>query len=445
MIWFHAVPCPEASPGRDRRPLHGCRRSRGLWFKVATRHAAVSSVKQNMAEAGFEQGVLCHVLGSLLAWALGLLGYMLFLLWKDYISLIVSAFLLSQALHTPRAVLVEWAERLREQTGQPLYKRFFTAFTTPTGLISKLTSIPSLVQLSLLLVLDLLDDVTPLITIAYSVACALLLFAAIVYLLDRKVLAWSGWISDEVLAATAVLLTFLFVVMFVTTVIAVRSVLDLRELAVSAGEVMGGIAPAASGAFSELAESGLELSKSAMSYLDGPEHKWASVALHLLSQLQSASNGTAVVESTFLKVPLRAVTRRYAPSMIVRDTVPLLYPYRFGMPARYTRFRFERPTRCIRHIVAVTPVTDSRGLPGCRVAQRRGFWQVGAVGERRSHHVRRVVGRQQHAYPLGRQTRLGQCAAARQGRAPRRNGRAADPLAPAAASRLRGGATVVGR
>lgn len=20
MIWFHAVPCPEASPGRDRRP-----------------------------------------------------------------------------------------------------------------------------------------------------------------------------------------------------------------------------------------------------------------------------------------------------------------------------------------------------------------------------------------------------------------------------------------
>ena len=140
--------------------------------------------------AGFEQHVLCHVLGSLLAWALGLLGYMLFLLWKDYVSLIASAFLLSQALHTPRSALVLWAQRLRDPDGPPLYKRLLGTVTSPLSILGKLTSIPSLVQLSLLLALDLIDDVTPLITIAYALAGFTLVLGVLVCVFDRHLLAY---------------------------------------------------------------------------------------------------------------------------------------------------------------------------------------------------------------------------------------------------------------
>lgn len=141
--------------------------------------------------ASFEQHVLCHVLGSLIAWALGLLVYMLFLLWQGYISIIASAFLISQALHRPRAALVDWAEGLRNPNIGPLYKRLFSAVTSPKQIFFKLLRIPSLVQLSLLLALDLLYHVTPLTSIAFAMPCVCFALVAVVYLLDRRLLAFN--------------------------------------------------------------------------------------------------------------------------------------------------------------------------------------------------------------------------------------------------------------
>ncbi|KAL1496797.1 hypothetical protein AB1Y20_014384 [Prymnesium parvum] len=249
-----------------------------------------------------EQHVLSHVLGSLIAWALGLLGYMLFLLWKDYISLIASAFLLSQALHRPRAALVDWAEGLRAPSAPRLYVRLLGAAVSPAKLLFKLTAIPSLVQLALLLALELLHNVAPLLSIVTPLALGVLLVGGLVCLMDRRLLGFNRWVSDEVVAATAVLLTLCFVLTFITTVIAIRSVLELRELVVAVSSWMGSIAPAAAGAFTDLANSGLELSISSLGKLDGSEHKWAGVLLHLLGEVRTASNGTAVVQSTFVKI-----------------------------------------------------------------------------------------------------------------------------------------------
>lgn len=67
------------------------------------------------------------------------------------------------------------------------------------------------------------------------------------------------WISDEVLSATLVLLTFCFVITFISFVISIRSVLELRELVVHASSYMGAIAPTYASTFSELATNGLEV------------------------------------------------------------------------------------------------------------------------------------------------------------------------------------------
>ena len=42
----------------------------------------------------FERGVLCHVVGTLLAWGLAIVAYLMFQLWKDYISTIINTVVL---------------------------------------------------------------------------------------------------------------------------------------------------------------------------------------------------------------------------------------------------------------------------------------------------------------------------------------------------------------
>ena len=66
--------------------------------------------------------VLSSTLSHLIALALALLVYLLFLLWRDYVALLLSSFLLAQALHRLRARLVTRIRALRDPTQPPLLR-----------------------------------------------------------------------------------------------------------------------------------------------------------------------------------------------------------------------------------------------------------------------------------------------------------------------------------
>jgi hypothetical protein len=257
--------------------------------------------------AEFELGVLCHVAGSLLAWGLGLLAYMMFQLWQDYISLILCAFLLSQSLHTPCTALVKLARRLRTPNGQTLLHRLRGMATSRDNLRAKLGSVPPLITLALVLFLDIVDDIAPRVTIVTAILAAVLVVVVLTWVFDRRLLAYHHVVSDEVVAATLVLATLLVLVTFVTTVILVNSVLDGVGLVVEfsgwASDVAAsGVAPSAVTTFGELAVSMRHLGMVSLSKLSGPDTKWAEVASHVLEGLGDDTNGTALVESTFAKM-----------------------------------------------------------------------------------------------------------------------------------------------
>ena len=148
--------------------------------------------------ADFELGVLCHVAGSLLSWGLGLLGYMMFQLWHDYISLILCSFLLSQSLHTQRSTLVALAQSLRKPSRQTLLEKLRDMATNRKSLLAMLGSVPPLVTLAFLLFLDIIADIAPIMTIAIAAVCVAFVFVLITWMLDRHLLAYHHFISDEV-------------------------------------------------------------------------------------------------------------------------------------------------------------------------------------------------------------------------------------------------------
>ena len=61
----------------------------------------------------FDRSVMAHVVGTLLAWFIGLLVFLMYKLWQDYISTILVAFIVSQTLHAQRAYIVGLLQWLR--------------------------------------------------------------------------------------------------------------------------------------------------------------------------------------------------------------------------------------------------------------------------------------------------------------------------------------------
>ena len=101
----------------------------------------------------FERGVEIHVYGTLFAWMIGLLAYLMYQLWQDYISTIVSAFVLSQTLHRQRAYLVQLVQQLRA-SDTPLLYEVLGLFTRPLYCVKRLLfDLPPLMQLAMLLAL----------------------------------------------------------------------------------------------------------------------------------------------------------------------------------------------------------------------------------------------------------------------------------------------------
>ena len=105
-----------------------------------------------------EAAVVANCLGNLLSALILLLGYLLFQLWRDYIAIICSAFLLSQALARVTHKVVRALKAARQPTSPPLLHQLigFAAEEARQGL----SRVPPLMLLAGLLLLLLLDDIS---------------------------------------------------------------------------------------------------------------------------------------------------------------------------------------------------------------------------------------------------------------------------------------------
>ena len=260
-------------------------------------------------EVRFFNGVMAHVVGTLLAWSLGLLIWLMYRLWEDYISTILTAFIVSQTLHAHRAQLVGGLRWLRAPTSPPLRSVVFAALH-PSRLLRTCYNVPALLQLAVLLasflVIGAVDSVYNRLLILVSLVGPAVTLLLLTVVLDKRLLMFNALVSDEVLAATLVLTTIIGAVSFVAISLSVQSVLDAVQLLYTTSTWMpdvseGAIAAqvrASMGDFVQQARTGLQSLRRA-------EHKWVPVATHLLDHLESNStdtNGTTVVMSTFDKL-----------------------------------------------------------------------------------------------------------------------------------------------
>jgi len=170
------------------------------------------------APSELEVQILGHLLGNLTSFVLVLLGYLTFMLWRDYISTILCAFIVSQALHKVREQLVQGLRGLRiNPRAPPLLTLASTA-----ALQFVRTPLPSL---SLLLLVLLLADYTSWGWVGTALASAAVLTALPLWLLDRRVLAYGMLLSDESLVTLALIALF-GVLAFVAAALAFQSLVD---------------------------------------------------------------------------------------------------------------------------------------------------------------------------------------------------------------------------
>lgn len=138
------------------------------------------SLAQEAGPTELEVQILGQLLGNLSSFVLVLLGYLTFLLWRDYISTILCAFIVSQALHKQRERLVQGVRSLREPSAPPLLH------ATGAALLRSLWSAPPLLSLALLLLVFLLADYTSWGTVLTALGSVLVLVALPLWLLDRR-------------------------------------------------------------------------------------------------------------------------------------------------------------------------------------------------------------------------------------------------------------------
>ena len=252
----------------------------------------------------FDRSVMAHVVGTLLAWFIGLLVFLMYKLWQDYISTILVAFIVSQTLHAQRAYIVGLLQWLRSSQSPPLVNVALGWLRKPLTLVrSAAFDVPALLQLSLLLLIFLVQDAYAWLYIGLALlgpAVALLITALV---LDKKLLMTDALLSDEVLAATIVLLTLLVVLSFVGTTLAVQSVLDGMQLLVDGSTWMRNVSVEAEGPVRAVVAQGVELGMAGLEQLKRQDHQWVPAVSHLLEQVGSSdNNGTVVVMSTFGKL-----------------------------------------------------------------------------------------------------------------------------------------------
>ena len=273
-----------------------------------------------------ERGVLCHVIGTLLAWGLGLIVYLMYRLWQDYISTILTAFIVSQTLHKQRAQLVRHIRQLRDPRMPSLLHRVLSLAAKPQqSLVAAVHSIPylirfavydvpALVQLALLQLVFLLGaDLSTWYALTWYTCTTTLLSAGALYVLEKTMALWadlpsaargdaagSRLIADNDLAAIVVLAGLLLVVGFVTTTLAVQSVQNGAQLLVDGSSWMRDVRPETAEAVSQVVRQGVDLGVASLDELRQAEYQWTPVLAHLIDAVRGAWEAPNASSSAFL-------------------------------------------------------------------------------------------------------------------------------------------------
>ena len=250
--------------------------------------------------------VLSSTLSHLIALALALLVYLLFLLWRDYVALLLSSFLLAQALHRLRARLVTRIRALRDPTQPPLLRN--AARMSYRDLT--FSKIPSLLPLAAMLFFLRFDvHARTWMALAGTLAGGLLCAMALVWLLDKRLLAWTRFISDESFVAAVLLGGGAALLLFVGLVVGLGAIFDGLKLA----EALFGLIQESVRGDTEwgrwFEESLLEVRNMTLGTLHtsiGEEHfvgrRWLLVAEHFVEEAGAERNGTLLLESTITKM-----------------------------------------------------------------------------------------------------------------------------------------------
>ena len=168
---------------------------------MAGRSRTLSPARCHM---NLEAAIVANCLGNLLSALILLLGYLLFQLWRDYIAIICSAFLLSQALARVTHKMVRALKAARRPSSPPLLRQLagFAAEEARQGF----SRVPPLMLLAGLLLLLLLDDISSVGVILAGLAAYGVVATALLWLLDKRLLGYEAVVSDESLVAMVALL-----------------------------------------------------------------------------------------------------------------------------------------------------------------------------------------------------------------------------------------------
>jgi hypothetical protein len=207
-----------------------------------------------------ERALFAHVIGTLLAWLIGLLIYLMYRLWQDYISTILMSIIVSQSLHAARARIVGLLQWLRSPASPPLLHTILHSVSQPWKLLTSLAEVPPLLQLAALLLLLLVQNVYTWAYVGLALLGPFVALLAAVALLDKQLLRTDALLSDEVLAALIVVSTLLTVLSFVGTTLAVQSVLDGVQILVASSSYMASFSSEAAEPIKALAAQGVQVS-----------------------------------------------------------------------------------------------------------------------------------------------------------------------------------------
>ena len=253
------------------------------------------------AQHNLDQLVLSHTLANLISTALILLAYLTFLLWRDYVSTILCAFIVSQALHKLSNRLKNALKRLKKNAKKNHKQAHTQNQHTITHIWRLLKDAPPLLTFGLLQIFLLLHEYTSWGWPAAITVASMFFAAAQLRLLDFRFLAHRPFLSDDQLVIFA-LAGLGLVAIFVVVALIVQSLVDFVLLLVhtsrwtrarvTSDDSVAAVFEQAVSSAKEMAALGV----ASRSQLDG---RWSNAARALELLDDPASNVTIVVEAIF--------------------------------------------------------------------------------------------------------------------------------------------------
>ncbi|CAM9249568.1 unnamed protein product [Ectocarpus fasciculatus] len=179
--------------------------------------------------------VIAHVLGNVVSTIfLGVL-VLNYILWEEYVVTLLWAFILSQALHSPKAKLIRAIKELSQADARPMVYVLWDMMTEP--FVRMHADGRPVYEMAFVWALDWciesfalvgLVSCTSRVSVGLLVATSLvaLLCYGLLYVLDRRVFAYRRVVSDNTVACTLLITTFFASVSFIVLFLGLESVLE---------------------------------------------------------------------------------------------------------------------------------------------------------------------------------------------------------------------------